>query len=113
MDALGINCGLGPRQMLPILKEICRHASIPVIVKPNAGLPKQRGQETYYDVTPELFAGWMQEIVKAGLYRGRLLWYDAGAYPQDDGYLQKYGRTEADREGGDGGFFLWTGRDFG
>ena len=48
-----------------------------------------------------------------GLYRGRLLWYDAGAYPQDDGYLQKYGRTEADREGGDGGFFLWTGRDFG
>lgn len=66
VDALGINCGLGPRQMLPILKEICRHASIPVIVKPNAGLPKQRGQETYYDVTPELFAGWMQEIVKAG-----------------------------------------------
>lgn len=66
VDALGINCGLGPEQMLPILKEICRHASVPVIVKPNAGLPKQRDGKTCYDVTPEIFAGWMKQIVEAG-----------------------------------------------
>ena len=66
VDALGINCGLGPEQMLPILKEICRHASVPVIVKPNAGLPKQRDGKTCYDVTPEIFAGWMKQLVETG-----------------------------------------------
>lgn len=66
VDALGINCGMGPEQMLPVLKEIRRWASVPIIVKPNAGLPKQKGGQTYYDVTPKEFAGWMQEIVKGG-----------------------------------------------
>ena len=66
VDALGINCGLGPKQMLPILDEIMEYASIPVIVKPNAGLPKQRDGEVYYDVIPEQFAEVMQEIVKRG-----------------------------------------------
>ena len=64
VDALGINCGLGPEQMLPILDEIMEYTSLPVIVKPNAGLPKQRGGEVYYDVEPEAFAGYMEEIVK-------------------------------------------------
>ena len=66
VDALGINCGLGPEQMLPILDEIMEYTSLPVIVKPNAGLPKQRGGEVYYDVEPEAFAGYMEEIVKRG-----------------------------------------------
>ncbi len=66
VDALGINCGMGPEQMLPILDEILRIASVPVIVKPNAGLPKQRNGEVYYDVVPEEFAGYMTEIVKKG-----------------------------------------------
>ena len=42
VDALGINCGMGPEQMMPILDEILQYASVPVIVKPNAGLPKQK-----------------------------------------------------------------------
>lgn len=66
VDALGINCGMGPVQMLPILKEITEYTSLPVIVKPNAGLPLQRNQETYYDVTPEVFAETMGEIVELG-----------------------------------------------
>ena len=66
VDALGINCGLGPEQMLPILDEIMKYATIPVIVKPNAGLPKQRDGEVYYDVVPEKFADVMQEIVRHG-----------------------------------------------
>lgn len=66
VDALGINCGMGPTQMLPVLNEIMRYASVPVIVKPNAGLPKQRDGETYYDVEPESFARTMKEIVTAG-----------------------------------------------
>ena len=66
VDALGINCGLGPKQMLPILDEIMKYASVPVIVKPNAGLPKQKNGEVYYDVTPEEFAECMEEIVLHG-----------------------------------------------
>ena len=66
VDALGINCGMGPEQMLPILKEIHKYTSLPIIVKPNAGLPKQRDGQTYYDVTPEKFALALTEIVRSG-----------------------------------------------
>lgn len=66
VDALGINCGLGPKQMIPILDQLLEYASLPIIVKPNAGLPVQRDGETCYDVTPEEFAATMKEIVEKG-----------------------------------------------
>ena len=66
VDALGINCGLGPKQMLPMLEELQKFSSLPIVVKPNAGLPKQRGNETYYDVEPKEFAQTMEEIVDMG-----------------------------------------------
>lgn len=66
VDALGINCGLGPEQMLPVLEELLSYSSVPVIVKPNAGLPKQRGNETFYDVLPEDFARTMRDIAEKG-----------------------------------------------
>lgn len=66
VDALGINCGLGPEQMLPIFQEIVSHTSVPVIVKPNAGLPKQKDGAVYYDVDPAEFASVMEKIVKGG-----------------------------------------------
>ena len=68
VDALGINCGMGPEQMLPILEDILKYASVPIIVKPNAGLPKQRDGEVYYDVGPEQFAGYMAKIVEMGAH---------------------------------------------
>ena len=68
VDALGLNCGLGPKQMLPILNDLRRYTSLPIIVKPNAGLPKQKNGETYYDVEPDEFARIMQEVVKGGAY---------------------------------------------
>lgn len=66
VDALGINCGMGPEQMLPILEQIVQYTSLPIIVKPNAGLPKQRDGKTYYDVTPEEFSKQLQKIVASG-----------------------------------------------
>ena len=66
VDALGINCGMGPVQMMPILREIAKYTSLPIVVKPNAGLPKQKKGETYYDVSPELFAEALKEIVQNG-----------------------------------------------
>lgn len=66
VDAIGLNCGLGPKQMMPILEEMVKYTSLPIIVKPNAGLPKQKDGQTYYDVGAEEFASCMQEIVRMG-----------------------------------------------
>ena len=52
--------------MLPILEQIMKYSSVPVIVKPNAGLPKQKDGETYYDVSPEEFASVMRHVVDLG-----------------------------------------------
>ena len=66
VDAVGINCGMGPEQMLPVLEQMLKYTSLPVIVKPNAGLPKQRDGQTVYDVVPDEFAGVMKRIVEMG-----------------------------------------------
>lgn len=66
VDAIGLNCGLGPAQMMPVLEEMARYTSLPVIVKPNAGLPRQKDGETYYDVLPDEFSHAMKEIAEAG-----------------------------------------------
>ena len=66
VDALGVNCGLGPAQMIPILEKLLEYSSLPIIVKPNAGLPKQEDGQTVYDVEPEEFAAIMKTIVEKG-----------------------------------------------
>ncbi|WP_303620666.1 homocysteine S-methyltransferase family protein [Hungatella hathewayi] len=66
VDALGINCGLGPVQMKGILADIMKAASVPVIVNPNAGLPRSEGGRTVYDIDADEFAGTMREIVEMG-----------------------------------------------
>ncbi len=53
-DAIGVNCSLGPRELAPVVEEICRWTTLPVAVKPNAGLPDP--VTGGYDVTPEEFA---------------------------------------------------------
>ena len=66
VDVLGINCGLGPEQMKDILADILKVSSTPVLVNPNAGLPRSENGKTVYDVDPEDFAAVMEEIVKMG-----------------------------------------------
>lgn len=68
VDALGINCGLGPKQMKEIVKELLKYASIPVIVNPNAGLPRSENGKTVFDVGAEEFAQDMEEIVTMGAW---------------------------------------------
>ncbi len=62
VDALGVNCGLGPTEMKGIVKELAKAASVPVVVNPNAGLPRVENGITYFDVTPEEFSSVMKEI---------------------------------------------------
>ena len=64
--AVGLNCSLGPRQMAPIVPRLVAAASIPVIVNPNAGLPRSENGKTVYDVDPDDFAECMVEIAKSG-----------------------------------------------
>ena len=66
VDVLGMNCGLGPAQMREILKELLAVSSIPVMVNPNAGLPRSENGKTVYDIDAEEFAAIMEEIVDMG-----------------------------------------------
>ncbi len=68
VDALGVNCGLGPEQMLPIVKRITEVSSLPVIVNPNAGLPRSENGKTVFDVGPDEFAEIMERIAGMGVH---------------------------------------------
>ncbi len=68
VDALGINCGFGPQQMLPIAERIVKCCSLPVVVNPNAGLPRTENGETVYDVDPDEFSRIMEQIAKLGVH---------------------------------------------
>lgn len=65
VDAVGINCSLGPVEIYPIAEKLCQSTSLPVFVKPNAGLPDPRTNE--YDITPEQFAEKMVEYLDLGI----------------------------------------------
>lgn len=66
-DAIGFNCGLGPKQMIPLVEELEKHASIPILVMPNAGLPESVNGETIFNVDPDEFASYMRQIAKMGV----------------------------------------------
>ncbi len=65
-DAIGVNCSKGPRQLREIVRRMAAVASIPVIFKPNAGLPILRDGRTEYDITPEEFAREVADAVMDG-----------------------------------------------
>lgn len=65
--ALGANCSLGPRQLRGVAIELLQNASVPVILKPNAGLPRSVDGKTVFDVTAEDFSDEVCELVKKGI----------------------------------------------
>lgn len=64
-DAIGLNCSLGPDLLAPLLKELCENTRLPVIAKPNAGLPDP--VDGHYDMGPEDFAQALLTCVEAGI----------------------------------------------
>ena len=66
VDALGMNCSLGPEQMLPLVPLLAAETSLPLIVNPNAGLPRTERGKTVFDVDAEHFSDIMVKIVEAG-----------------------------------------------
>ncbi|WP_129596197.1 homocysteine S-methyltransferase family protein [Anaerophilus nitritogenes] len=67
VDALGVNCSFGPKEILPIVEEIIKYASIPIMVQPNAGLPKVDRGKTVYDIDPCEFAFYAKKIAENGV----------------------------------------------
>ena len=65
VDAIGLNCSLGPNQVYEIAKQICENTTLPVIVKPNAGLPRPDGSG--YDIDETGFAEAMEKILALGV----------------------------------------------
>ena len=66
VDAIGMNCSLGPEQMLPVVREYAKYSSLPIVVNPNAGLPTVKDGKTCYDVDAAEFAACMKKIAEAG-----------------------------------------------
>lgn len=64
-DAIGVNCSLGPAELLPVLEKICANTSLPVIAKPNAGLPDP--STGLFSVSPEDFAASALKLADAGV----------------------------------------------
>lgn len=67
VDALGVNCSLGPKELQPVIDEILSYSSIPVIVQPNAGLPKIKNGETYFDIDSNEFTKEVKIMIEKGV----------------------------------------------
>lgn len=68
VDAIGINCSLGPKQMKPIVEELCRYSSTPIFVCPNAGLPREENGKTVFDVNADEFAEIQKDFLSLGVH---------------------------------------------
>ncbi len=66
VDAIGVNCSTGPAEMVGLVEKMAEYSTVPLIAKPNAGLPELEDGQTVYKMTPELFAEAMTGLVKAG-----------------------------------------------
>lgn len=66
-DAFGLNCSTGPEEMLIQLKRLKEYAAIPLIAKPNAGMPQMVDGTTVYDCPPDRFASLVDEMIRAGV----------------------------------------------
>jgi len=83
VDAVGLNCSLGPDKMLSILPKFAEYSSVPILIMPNAGLPRAQDGKTVFDITADEFAGFMSEAADMG---ARILGGCCGTNPE---YIRK------------------------
>ena len=67
VDVLGVNCSLGPKQLQPIVDDLIKYSSIPVMVQANAGLPKYNNNITYYDIGPDEYSQEIKTMAQKGV----------------------------------------------
>ena len=66
-DVVGSNCGNGIEPMVAIAREFRRHTTLPLLIQPNAGLPRMQGATTVYDETPAFMAEKARGLIDAGV----------------------------------------------
>lgn len=88
-DAIGVNCSLGPEALAPVVREYLRCASVPVLFKPNAGLPRSVRGQTVYDVPADAFAAGVAALLREGV---RLAGGCCGTTPE---YIEALSRASA------------------
>jgi 5-methyltetrahydrofolate--homocysteine methyltransferase len=66
-DVIGSNCGNGVKHMVAIAREFRRHTTVPLLIQPNAGLPRMVGDAVVYDETPEFMAEMAHGLIAAGV----------------------------------------------
>lgn len=67
IEAVGVNCSLGPNELLPIVDEILTYANIPVMVQANAGLPEMKDGQTFYPLTVDDYGLAVEKMLKSGV----------------------------------------------
>lgn len=65
-DIIGVNCSLGPEQLVPIVKTLAENCDCPISVQPNAGMPQLVDGETHFPMGPEDFGSWGPKLLAAG-----------------------------------------------
>ncbi len=90
VDALGANCSVGPEEMADIMERMAAHTDLPLVIKPNAGLPDP--ETGTFPLSPEQFAGYMSAFVKIGI---RLYGGCCGTLPEHISAMRKTIEEEA------------------
>ncbi|MDR1066977.1 MAG: homocysteine S-methyltransferase family protein [Clostridiales bacterium] len=67
VDALGVNCSVGPKELASVVDELLRYSSVPVFAQPNAGMPEYVDGRTMYNISPKEFAGHIRGFVEKGV----------------------------------------------
>jgi len=92
-DAVGCNCSTGPEQMLEIIKELKPFANVPLVAKPNAGMPRLVNGVTVFDMGEDEFAGFAGPFIEAGV---NLIGGCCGTSPD---YISKVSKAVKGRKG--------------
>ena len=106
-DAIGINCSLGPAQILPLIEELMTYTDLPVIAKPNAGLPDPSTGS--YDIDAEEFVEIMKKYVDAGV---SMVGGCCGTTPDYIRGIAEYASSRGDAQAPDEGVGMYTGEYF-
>lgn len=67
VNAIGVNCSLGPKELQPVIESLLNTSHVPVLVQPNAGLPSIKDGKTTYELTPDSFIEALKPLINSGI----------------------------------------------